>query len=368
MLNNRISLFGFFAFILVACTTNNSEPTSFTDASSDVFRYVGRIDKSSAIAPVLASPASYVEFSFDGNTASISLLASTYGSGHTWAAIEVDGQYLGRYRIESKDTFSLVVSAKELQMQAHKVRIHHAAEPLFGRLIFLGASGKLNPTENIGEELIFFFGDSMSCGAASDTTSGPCGYGAHHDNANGYLAFPARVARSLNADFIVHAVSGRGLYTNWNGQDPPLPPLLPHLYLDTANATPYRMADQRPSAAVIALGTNDLNSAPDLRPEFDSLVFAKAGIDFISQLHDWYPDMPILLSTSAMYSNEKGRLLSRTLDRTIIQLREKFPKIRIAKAQLEDMELHGCPAGPHPSVEEHAVIAEQLTAALKKLM
>ena len=367
-------LHSIFILILVSNMFSCQTATEVRDVElvmpdSDLYMYTGRIDQSNPLATVLAGPASYVEFAFEGDSVTVLLTATNYEAGHTWAAVEVGGEYFGRFRVTAKDTVQLSIPRSESDdSPPYTVRIHHAAEPLFGRLVFLGARGQVVKPSYSPSDLVIFFGDSMSCGAASDTTSGPCNYGAYHDNTNAYLAFPARVGRAMDAHFIVHAVSGRGLYTNWNGQDPPLPALLPYLYLDTANVMPYDMTADQPLAAVIALGTNDLNSAPELRPEFDSTRFENTYVEFVKTLHEHSPSTAILMSTSVMHAGTKGRLLSRILDRVATRSRSNYPNLKIAKSQLEEMELHGCPAGPHPSTEEHAVIATQLTRDLKALL
>ena len=364
------SLLFFSVSLIISCqTTTVTTYPKTVSAEAEVFTYKGRIDQSNPLAPVLAGPASYVEFAFEGDNITVLLTATNYQVGHTWAAVEVDGEYFGRFRVTAKDTVQLSIPRSESDdSPPHTIRIHHAVEPLFGRLVFLGARGQVVKPSYSPSDLVIFLGDSMTCGAASDTTSGPCNYGAYHDNTNAYLAFPARVGRAMDAHFIVHAVSGRGLYTNWNGQDPPLPVLLPYLYLDTANAMPYDMTVNQPVAAVVALGTNDLNSAPELRSEFDSTRFENTYVEFVKTLHEHSPSTAILMSTSVMHAGTKERLLSRILDRVATRSRSNYPNLKIAKSQLEEMELHGCPAGPHPSTEEHAVIATQLTRDLKALL
>lgn len=336
-------------------------------ADDPAYRYVGRVDTSAPREAVLVGGASYVEFAFTGPQAEVYLTATDYGDGWTWAVVEIDGEYRGRHRVEAGDTLALTVYAPPGYSSPFRVRIHQGGEALFGRLVFLGASARYVLAAPRQPELtLAFFGDSMSNGAASDTSATPCGRGL--DNTNAYLAFPARIGRALGADYVVHAVAGRGLYINWDGRDLPLPRALGYLYLDSTDARPYDMRAVHCDGAVVALGTNDLNSEPALRPAFDSARFERAYALFLDTLHAQQPDMAILLSTSPMVSDTAGERLTRILDRVVDGARRRYPTLRIDAAHLPDMKLHGCPAGPHPSAEDHAFIAAALAPRLHKLM
>ena len=356
--------------LLCAACVQSTKMLTQRPADAPEFRYVGRVDTTDASRPVLAGAASYVEFLAGGDSLFVTLTAKAPSAGdHTFAAVEIAGEYRGRFYVPIGDTtfaFALPGGTTEAQ---HRIRVHHAAEALTSRLVFVSARAQtLAAAPAEGRELAVFFGDSMSSGAASDTTYRACGEGEYHDQTNAYLAFPARVGRALDMDYIVHSASGRGLYTNWNGQDPPLPALLPHLYLDTADATPYDMASADPVLAVVALGTNDLNSAPDLRPEFDSVTFRNAYRDLIDAIVQAHPRAAVLLSSSAMQSGPSARSFEGVLRRVVADARRRHPSLDIDATMLGDMELSGCPAGPHPSVEEHAVIAEQLLADARELL
>ena len=331
------------------------------------FRYVGRVDPGTpAGATALVGAASYVEFEFRGDTLYLGLGAAEKFGGYTWAIVELDGAYAGRHRIErSRDRPLALASPRPREWV--RARVHHGAEPLFSHLAFRGArADSLRAPRERPARTVAFFGDSMSSGAASDTTAGPCGR--EHANANAYLAFPARVGRAVGADYVVHSASGRGLYTNWNGQEPPLPALLPHLYLDTASAKTYDMAADPLDAAVVVLGANDVNHAPELRPAFDSARFERAYLTFVAGLAADYPTLRLLLVDSPMHGGDTGALLGRIIERVAQQARRAHPGMEIATHRVPAEPLHGCPAGPHPSVDDHARIAEGIVGKLRALL
>ena len=342
---------------------------AFLPADDAVFRYVGRVDSAPPGHAVLAGAASYVEFAFAGDSAAALVSAAEFNVDSTWVVTEVDGAYRERRAVHARDTLRLVLRAAGAPGAdgLHRARVFHAAEQLMGRLLFLGtAGGDVRAWPRRPGRVAVFLGDSMSGGAASDVSAGPCGGGL--SNANAYRAFPARVGRALEADYVVHAVSGRGLYTNWNGQDPPLPALLPHLYLDTADATPYRLADVDADLAVVALGTNDLNSAPDLRPAFDPARFEAAYRDLVDTLRAAYPRAALAFVGTPMHGGAENDTLNAIVARVEAYARIAYPGIAARAIPLERRELHGCPAGPHPSVEDHAVIAEEIVAGLSGLL
>lgn len=353
--------------LLAACAGPSLTADIAFPADDPAYRYVGRVDTAAPREAVLIGGASYVEFAFTGPQAEVYLTATDYGDGWTWAVVDIDGEYRGRHRVEAGDTLALTVYAPPGYSSPFRVRIHQGGEAMFGRLVFLGASARYVLAAPRQPALtLAFFGDSMSNGAASDTSASPCGRGL--DNTNAYLAFPARIGRALDADYVVHAIAGRGLYINWNGQDPPLPRELGYLYLDSTDARPYDMRAVHYDGAVVALGTNDLNEEPALRPTFDSARFERAYAQFIDTLHAQQPDMAILLSTSAMVRDTAGARLARILARTANRARLRYPTLHIDYVRLPDMTLHGCPAGPHPSAEDHAIIAAALAPELQRLM
>lgn len=351
---------------LAACSDRpEASPPDSLAPDAEVFRYVGRVDSSDAGAYVLAGAASYVEFGLGAGGTTVLLTAADYNVDSTWAVAEVDEQYLGRYAVHHDDTLRLDIAplASGDDSAVRRVRVFHAAEQLMGRLRFHGTvGGAVQTFENVPTRRVAFFGDSMSGGAASDVSGGPCSSGL--SNANAYLAFPARIGRALDADYLVHAASGRGLYTNWNGQDPPLPDLLPHLYMDTADARPYALGDFDADLAVVALGTNDLNSAPDLRAEFDPAVFEASYRRFVDTLHEAYPRAALALIGTPMHGGAKNDTLNAIIARVAAYAKTSYPHLDARAIPLEDRELHGCPAGPHPSLEDHAVIAEEIVARL----
>ena len=371
LFSNYVTLLAVLSFAS-ACSeaTAPDDDGRFAPAAAATFRYVGRVDSSVAEARVLVGAASYVEFGLTGtDSVSVLLEATDFYVDSTWAVVEVDGRYVGRYAVHSGDTLRLPVTGTSGQadVDTHRVRIFHAAEPLLAQLIFYGTDGdrpvafRERPTRRVT-----FFGDSMSAGAASDTSAGPCDRGL--SNTNAYLAFPARLGRALEADYVVHAGSGRGLYTNWNGQDPPLPSLLPSLYMDTADARPYRLDDEDPDLALIALGTNDINSAPELRAEFDPAVFEATYREFVDALHAAYPRAALALVGTPMHGGAKNDTLNAIIARVAAYAKTAHPDLRAVAIPLEDRERHGCPAGPHPSTADHAAIAQEILGGLEGLL
>lgn len=361
--------------LLLCCLLLGCAPTPAPDDSdarvepdSKAFRYVGRVDSADAGAYVLAGAATYVEFALDAEGTDVLLTAADYNVDSTWAVAEVDGAYVGRYAAHHADTLRLRIEDASAESGAERrVRIFHAAEQLMGRLVFHGTEGgRVSRHAGKPTRRVAFFGDSMSGGAASDISAGPCSTGL--SNANAYLAFPARVGRALESDYVVHAASGRGLYTNWNGQDPPLPELLPHLYMDTAAAEPYRLSDFDADLAVVALGTNDLNSAPDLRPEFDPAVFEATYRRFVDTLLAGYPRAALALVGTPMHGGAKNDTLNAIIERVAAYAKTAHPGLTARAVPLEARELHGCPAGPHPSTEDHAAIAAEIVAGIEGML
>ncbi len=339
------------------------------DASDSTFRYVGRVAETDSGAVDLLGTAAYVEFMFAGDSATLSLSTVGGPGGYSFATVEVDGEYLGRYRIGVDSIRTIVVAPGALAPGEHRLRLSQASEPWVGHLIFHAASAKTITPAAERRATVSFFGDSISAGAASDTTGMGCDEALYGDQANAFLAFPARTGRLLNLDYVVHAQSGRGLYVNWNAQDPPLPALLDHLAMDTTDTRTYELATEDPVAAVICLGTNDMNAgeARTTTP-FDSTHFTEMYIAFVDRLLAAYPRAGVVLVTSPLSGPPQSLVLERILERVEQRALATHPSLRIAIANVSGYPVNGCSRVPHPSTADQALIAETVAAVVKKLL
>ena len=339
-----------------------------TAPDAEVFRYVGRVDTAATAGEAhLIGVASYVEFEFEGDSVVLAVSSDGGPDGYSFATVEIDGAYRGRFEIGEDTVTRLAFGTSD--GGRHRVRLSQASEQWVGALRFLGASAKTLHRAPARRGTVSFFGDSISAGAASDTTGKSCAEEHYGDLANGFLAFPARAARLLDLDYVVHAQSGRGLYVNWNAEDPPLPALLDHLSMDTTDARAYDLSEEDPLLAVIALGTNDINDGDERAgSRFDSSVYAMRYVAFADRLAEAYPRADFVLVTSPMTRGERGALLARSIARARDIIAERHPRREVVIADVTGMPNNGCSSVPHPTVEDQIAIAERVAGAAKLVL
>ena len=125
----------------------------------------------------------------------------------------------------------------------------------------------------------------------------------------------------------------------------------------------------RPRVVSIALGTNDFSDGDHVKPRlpFDSAQFVKNYIGFVQLVKSKYPNARIALLSSPMLNGDKRELLQHCLMAVKTRIDKKFNKSQpVALFFFKPMQARGC--GGHPSVEDHAILAEELIPFFRKLM
>src|SRR5687768_664669 len=158
----------------------------------------------------LVSAAAHFGFSFSGTVCSL-YVSLPAGSSHNYLQYELDGHYEKRIRIEGKGPVLINANSPG----KHTVWIYKATEAHTGDILIEKVEGDgIRPLKSKSAPLIEFIGNSITCGAAADTSEVPCGSGAYHDQHNAYQAYGPRVARALGTEFMLSSVSGIGMYRN----------------------------------------------------------------------------------------------------------------------------------------------------------
>ena len=103
------------------------------------------------------------------------------------------------------------------------------------------------------------------------------------------------------------------------------------------------------------------------RKPFGSGVFVKDYTAFVQQVKSKYPKAIIALLSSPMVNGDNRILLQNCLTAIKNNVDTLYPKDKAVQLFFfQPMQAHGC-AG-HPSVEEHAVLANELFPFFKKLL
>lgn len=315
----------------------------------------------------LISSAAHVGFSFEGNEATIyANIPAT--NGHNYLQYEMDGIYRGRIRIEGKTSQPIVLKTES--EGKHVVWIYKATEAHTGPVFIEKIKAKnIRPLRRNNLPLVEFIGNSITCGAASDPSEVPCGSGEYHDQHNAYYAYGPGVARALNTNFLLSSVSGAGVYRNWNSDGPALPLLYEQTDFRENNSRPWNFDLYSPDIVSIALGTNDLSNGDGIKERlpFDSARFVNNYTRFVQLVKSKYPQANIALLSSPMLNGERRFLLQHCLLAVKQEIDQLFPtQMPVALHFFQPMQARGCSG--HPSVEDHAVLASELTPFFTKLL
>ncbi|WP_318310192.1 SGNH/GDSL hydrolase family protein [Flagellimonas crocea] len=350
---------------LVGCSGDKKTEVSLYKANDSIFCYQGRILKEDGHI-ALISPASGVEFNAMGDSLELFLKSET--PPYNYISLSMDGRYGGRYQINGDSIHRIAIALPVGRSESHEIGLYKATEASNGSILFYGAkTKKITPPKVKGTIKIEFIGDSITCGMGADLSTVPCGEGHWFDQHNAYLAFGPRVARALNADYLLSSVSGIGMYRNWNDEnlvEPIMPEVYDNLFLNSDSAYQYTF-DHVPDIICICLGTNDMSEGDGSKSRlpFNKEKFVGNYIAFTEHLFDIHPNTQLVLLNSPMVSGDKGNLLLESLQK----IKDHYQDTRnVSIFQFGEMQPNGCTS--HPNVTDHKVMADQLQPFLKQIL
>ncbi|RZJ70503.1 SGNH/GDSL hydrolase family protein [Flavobacterium sp.] len=322
------------------------------------------IDKNGNV--VLIGSGASVSFYFASDKCSVTLESP---SGHNYVSVELDGKYVGRFRIEgeSKD-YRIPVKRPS---KRHTIRIFKATEASNGTVIFKGAKAdKITKFRFWAKKKVEFIGNSITCGMGNDAVDYPCGTGEWYDQHNAYWAYGPVLSRSLKFDFLLSSVSGIGMYRNWNDEhkdEANMPDVYGNLYLNKDSSKRFDNFFQ-PDVVSICLGTNDLSDGDGkkTRAAFDEKKYVENYIQFIKTVYMRYPKTRIILLTSPMVSGQKNATLVKCLKLVIASFKDDSAHKSIELFEYKPMSPKGC--GNHPDISDHIEMAKQLEPVFNKLL
>jgi lysophospholipase L1-like esterase len=354
-----ISCFSFLSFSSTAASKDTLNASSL--------RPYGRYEQNPHGNLELISSAVHFGFRFTGPNCSL-FAALSDPSSHNYLQYTVDGIYYRRIKISG--TMNRPYQIADLGKGVHTVWIYKATEATTGPIFIQKIVGHQMIALKIPERpLIEFIGNSITCGAQDDPSEIPCNEGEYHDHHNAYYAYGPRVARMLNMNFILSSVSGIGIYRSWNTTGPSMPQVYEKTdFLLNSNRN-WEFKTYTPRVVSIALGTNDFSDGDGRTPRlpFDSAVFVNNYIRFIELVKSKYPVAQIALLSSPMLNGKKRTTLQNCLTIVKALIDKKYPSNKkIALFFFKPMAARGC--GGHPSVEDHKILAKELTPFFKKLM
>ena len=273
--------------------------------------------------------------------------------------ITLDGKAVEIARPGQKDLRIDGLSDGPHEIRAERISEWHGAAEFDG--FFLDPHATALPAPEAAPRLVEFIGDSDTVGFGNTALRRDCDAEQVFAATDTTLAFPRRVAEAFGANYRVIARSGIGLMRNFGGAEPArtmrqLYPLALPSHPD-APRRPARKAD----LLVIGLGSNDFGSdfATD-EPWHDNATLSR---DFGPALEDFArarlaenPDAELVLLAFGEY----GDALSTPYREAAKALTAEGLAVRLV--ELGQLERTACLW--HPSLADHAMIAQTLTDAI----
>lgn len=315
----------------------------------------------------LISSAVHFGFTFEGKECSVFASIPNI-NGHNYLQYELDGKYQRRIRVDGNSDQPIILNADG--EGKHTIWIYKATEAHTGP-IFIDKiiAGKIKSIQRPALPLIEFIGNSITCGACADASEVPCGTGEYHDQHNAYYAYGPRVARALGTNFILSSVSGIGIYRTWNTDGPSIPQVYENADLQLYSSPQWNFSSYDPKIVSIALGTNDLSNGDgrSVRLPFDSTIFVNTFVKFIQFVKSKYPKAQVALLSSPVVNSDARIILQNCLTAVKTTIDKLYNNDKpVALYFFKPMRGRGCTG--HPSVEDHAILADELIPFFKKLL
>lgn len=278
--------------------------------------------------------------------------------GDSWIDVIVDGGAAKPIKISQDLTaielFDFPTSGK------HSVEIIHRSENWHGQVSLhsLSLTGeKFLPAPPLPKRKILFLGDSVTCGEAIDRVAG------EEKNTrwwNVRESYGLLTAKALNAQVNLVCWGGRGLVRSWNGKtdDQNLSDFYEFAVGDNDPAMKWDHTQYQPDLIVSTIGTNDFG--PGI-PEREAYV--TAYVKLINKLLTNHPQAQIALTEGAAIKT--GRKKTALID----YIREAISRVNDARVhQITSVYYPGDSVDLHPTKEQQAAIATDMTPQLKALM
>lgn len=318
-------------------------------------QYIGRLNFSDSTKPVFWQPGVQVNFTFSGDSCGIILQdEQLWGTSHNYIQLVVDSL---EKRIRLVNAIDTIWLRGKTGTTTHQVSIIKNTEANIGYIAVKGVIAReLLAPPALKQRKIEFIGNSITCGMGSDTSDIPCGKGQWYDQHNAAKSYGALTATALNARYHLSSVSGIGLMHSCCGMKITMPQVFNKISMHN-DSLPWNFALYQPDLVSICLGQNDGVQ--------DSVVFVNNYIRFLKQLRTYYPKAQFICITSPMADDQLRTFLKNALAAVVLQLHQDGDQL-VDRFIFENQYTAGCDF--HPSLSEHRLIAEQLTAFIRQKM
>ena len=336
------------------------------------FLWHGRFTEDNAGHKWLISSGSGVKFRAYQTSCRVWIRNAAIPGEYNYISMVVDGHHYPRIPI-SFDTLTPLDIPFKTASEYHDVEIYKETEASCGFIVissFEGVGEGMGDFPYSSGKKIEFIGDSFTAGMSADTSLVPCDEGRWYDQHNAYDSYGPRVARAMDLNYMISAVSGMGVYRNWNSDTPTFVDVYESTFLANQPDDPAWNFESFPADIVtILLGTNDLSEGDGITPRqpFDAAQFITRYVELIKKIHYHYPQADIVMLQVTTPEIDKRNALQKCHEEIKIKAEAEIPGLRpISLFTFSPLTLDGC--GDHPSLEEHEKMANELIPVIKKLL
>ena len=288
-------------------------------------------------------------------------------ANHDWFTVVIDGGEPTRFRTELHTRRYTI--ARGLQRGEHTLVLSKATEGQNGhdRLVAIHAD-ELLQADPLPARRIEYIGNSITAGYGLDPRPIACKQGTWYDATHAWLAYGPRVARRLNAQWMLSAISGIGMVRNWNSPGPVMPNVYQGVFMEYADsATTWDFRQYTPDLVIVALGTNDFSDGDGKtpRPALDGDRFVRDYTQFVAGVRSRYPRAKLLLLTSPMLDATRNQTLAAYLQR-VIAARAAAGDSAMSLFEFKGRYTSGCDG--HPDLAEQLRMADELEPVVRARM
>jgi lysophospholipase L1-like esterase len=332
------------------------EGSSHIDADDPNIEYIGRFDFSNPKSVRFDWPGVQIRTRFEGTSCSIKLK-----DGNNDYNVFIDGKL---HNIIRTTADTIYVLANGLNKKTHTLLITKRTEALFGVGTFEGFildGGKdLVKSNEKKKRKIEFVGDSYFTGFGSEGDSPDCVFS--RETENSYLSFGPQLARKLDADYSIVAISGSGVVKNYGDSARTSEFPLPHYYNQTLfnDTLSWDFKSWQPDVVVVRLGRNDYWQKPHPKRE----MFRTAYLDLLKFIRKHYPNAHIFALCSPLRYDPHCDYISSVVNE--LNGKNKDKKIHFVKIDVKFNPKRDFGCEKHPNRFGHQKIADFLELIIRK--
>jgi hypothetical protein len=287
---------------------------------------------------------------------------------YNYVSFVIDGTHHQRIPVENPESMSYSIPIDN-QSAFHDVEIYKETEPSCGYVLINSVETEaIEELPIMNNPKIEFIGNSITAGMSADPVFSKCDEGKWFAHSNAYEAFGPLVARKLGCSFMLSAVSGMGMYRNWNSDSPVMKDVYESVVLMANPNTPRLNYEAfHPDVISICIGANDLADGDGVHPRlpFDSTKFIASYMAFVSNLHTHHPQAKFLLLNSPVNSVEKDAMFKTCLSSLKTKLQQEL-KVDVRVQYFTLLDPNGCDG--HPDLAQHKAMANEIELELKEML